>query len=87
MQIDNYTLDGEDEQLLELLDDSEMDSSLDETAVNSLLDDNDMDSLLDDHFSPSIIDPTIYSDRLHGICKNITIGTDGMVRTLQYRED
>lgn len=48
MQIDNYTLDGEDEQLLELLDDSEMDSSLDETAVNSLLDDNDMDSLLDD---------------------------------------
>ena len=39
------------------------------------------------HFSPSIIDPTIYSDRLHGICKNITIGTDGMVRTLQYRED
>ena len=24
MQIDNYTLDGEDEQLLELLDDSEM---------------------------------------------------------------
>ena len=48
MQIDNYTIDGEDEQLLELLDDSEMDSSLDETAVNSLLDDNDMDSLLDD---------------------------------------
>ena len=39
------------------------------------------------HFSPSIIDPTIYSDRLHGICKNITIGTDGMVRTLQYKED
>lgn len=39
------------------------------------------------HFSPSIIDPTIYSDRLHGICKNITIGTDGMVRTLQYMED
>lgn len=46
MQIDNYAIDGEDDQLLELLDDSDMDSLLDDSAEDSLLDD--MDSLLDD---------------------------------------
>ena len=32
MQIDNYAIDGEDDQLLELLDDSDMDSLLDDSA-------------------------------------------------------